>query len=113
MTHNEVPRNEVPRNPTYPITNGLYLFENTLHLVYYDERNILPHPIGISVTIEPFEDPFIYFLDNYDHNHTRALNNFVYYGRNHDEVNHMRTLIINRINGARQLLNRIVNSYRD
>jgi len=106
-------QNVVTQNPTYPLTNGLYLFENTLHILYYDERNVLNHPIGISVSVEPFEDPFIYFLDNYEYNHTRALNNFVYYGRNHDEVNHMRTHIIKRINDSRQLLNRIIESYRD
>ena len=99
------------RQNTWPLTTGLYLFNNVLHLLYYDERNIIDRPVGISVMIDPFEEPFVYFLDNYEHNHTRAINNFVYYGRNHDEVNHMRTFIMNRTNEARNLLNSIINSY--
>jgi hypothetical protein len=99
------------RQNTWPLTNELYLFNNVLHILYYDERNILNRPVGISVQIEPFEEPFIYFTEGYTTNHTRSLNNFVYYGRNNDEVNYMRTHILNRTNEARNLLNSILNSY--
>ena len=99
------------RQNTWPLTTELYLFNNVLHILYYDERNILNRPVGISVQIEPFEEPFIYFTEGYTTNHTRSLNNFVYYGRNNDEVNYMRTHILNRTNEARNLLNSILNSY--
>ncbi len=99
------------RQNTWPLTTELYLFNNVLHILYYDERNILNRPVGISVQIEPFEEPFIYFTEGYTTNHTRSLNNFVYYGRNNDEVNYMRTHILNRTNEARNLLNSILNSF--
>jgi len=105
-------RNERQQN-TWPLTTGLYLYNNVLHILYYDERNIEDRPVGISVSIEPFEDPFVYFVEGYTPNHTRALNNFVYYGRNHDEVNEMRTIILNRTNEARNLLTCIINTYID
>jgi hypothetical protein len=115
--HNEGQRNKRPRHErqqnTWPLTTGLYVYNNVLHILYYDERNIEDRPVGISVSIEPFEDPFVYFVEGYTPNHTRALNNFVYYGRNHDEVNQMRTIILNRTNEARNLLTCIINTYID
>ena len=107
----QIEQNNQRRQNVWPLTNELYLFNNVLHILYYDERNILNRPIGISVQIEPFEEPFIYFTEGYTTNHTRSLNNFVYYGRNNDEVNYMRTHILNRANDARNLLNSIINSY--
>jgi len=109
---NKRPRHERQQN-TWPLTTGLYVYNNVIHILYYDERNIEDRPVGISVSIEPFEDPFVYFVEGYTPNHTRALNNFVYYGRNHDEVNQMRTIILNRTNEARNLLTCIINTYID
>ena len=99
------------RQNTWPLTTELYLYNNILQLLYFDDRNIENRPVGISVYIHPFEEPYIYFLEGYTTNHTRALNHFVYYGRNNDEVNHMRTYILNKTNEARDILNSIINTY--
>ena len=103
--------NRERRQNTWPLTTEVYLFNNVLHILYFDERNIDNKPVGISVSIEPFEDPYIYFTEGYTTNHTRSLNNLVYYGRNNDEVNIMRTYILNRSNDARNILTSIINSY--
>ena len=99
------------RQNTWPLTTELYLYNNILQLLYFDDRNIENRPVGISVYIHPFEEPYIYFLEGYTTNHTRALNHLVYYGRNNDEVNHMRTYILNKTNEARDILNSIINTY--
>ena len=101
------------RQNTWPLTTELYLYNNIFQLLYFDDRNIENKPVGISVYIHPFEEPYIYFLEGYTTNHTRALNHLVYYGRNNDEVNMMRTHILNKRNEARDILNSIINSYME
>lgn len=101
------------RQNTWPLTTELYLYNNILQLLYFDDRNIENRPVGISVYIHPFEEPYIYFLEGYTTNHTRALNHLVYYGRNNDEVNHMRTHILSKTNEARDILNSIINTYME
>lgn len=114
MARNEVNQNAVALNQNNQnnetLTTGLYIFQNVLHLLYYDERYILP--VGISVDVPGFNEPFIYFLEDYPYTHTRALNNYVYYGRNNDEINERRTLLLNYTNIAKNTLTSINNDYR-
>jgi len=97
-------------NQNNQLTTGLYIYQNILHMLYYDEAHILP--VGISVDVPGFNQPFIYFSEEYAYNHTRALNNYVYYGRNNNEVNERRTLLLNHTNIAKNLLVGIQNTYR-
>jgi hypothetical protein len=92
-----------------PLTTGLYIYQNVMHLLYYDETHILP--VGISVDVPGFNQPFIYFSEHYAYNHTRALNDYVYYGRNNDDINRRRTLLINYSNIANNILTGIRNHY--
>ena len=103
--------NQNVMNQNNQLTTGLYIYQNVLHLMYYDDAHILP--VGISVDVPGFNEPFIYFSEEYTYNHTRALNNYVYYGRNNDEINHRRTLLLNCTNIAKNILTGIRNDYRD
>ena len=97
-----------------PLTPILYIYQNVLHRIYYDNIYILP--VGISVDVPGFNQPFIYFSEDYPYtdypyNHTRALNNYVYYGGNNNEINRRRTLLLNYSNIANNILTGIRNHF--
>ena len=102
--------NQTNVNNQMELTSGLYVYGNVLHMLYYDERHILP--VGIMVEVPGFHDHFIYFIENYNHTNTRSITNYVYYGRNNDEVNERRTQLLNYTNTAKNLLADIRNTYR-
>jgi hypothetical protein len=93
------------------LTTGLYIYGNILHRLYYDENHIMP--VGIAVDVPGFQDHFIYFVENYNHTHTRSLNHFIYYGRNNNEVNQRRTLLLDYTNISKNLLTNIINHYQE
>jgi hypothetical protein len=102
LAQNEVTQNNVTQN-NVTLTTSLYTFQNVLHVLYYDERYILP--VGILVKVPEFNEPFIYFSEDYPHTHTRSLNHYV---ENNNEVNHRRTLL-NYTNIAKNTFMSIIN----
>jgi hypothetical protein len=126
MNQNQMNQN-VPHNvnafdlgailPDY-IVQGIFRYNNLEHRVFYDARVNARIPIAIMVYVNQFNNPFMYFDENFLHqNHAtfgphmypRALNWYNYVGQNPDDT----TAGINAINNARlgyvYMLNNMIN----
>ena len=103
--------------PEY-IVQGIFLYNNLEHRVYYDARVNARIPIAIMVYVNHFINPFMYFNENFliqnqatfgPHMFPRALNWYNYVGQNPHET----TAGINAINNARlgyvYMLNDMIN----